>query len=153
MATTLRRLGGDVAVFEAGFRGILHHAKSLVGSHISDTADGRYAPTELTSEELTFCDVRRIIPRNVPLCFLDAVTIPASSLGGVLATSCDSGLALLSRPGSACEFEESAEAGRCWDPPNLNMWTVSEAEDMHNNEEATLKDMLKIVDGIAPLRN
>ena len=135
------------------FLGILHHAKSLVGSHISDTADGRYAPTELTSEELTFCDVRRIIPRNVPLCFLEAADIPVSSAGGVLAMSCDSGLALLSRPGSACEFEDTAEPGRCWDPPNLNTWTVSEAEDMHSNEDVILKDMLKIVDGIAPLRN
>ncbi len=53
--------------------GILSHAKSRAGSHISDTAEGRYAPTDAANEVPTFCEVRLIIPINVPL-FLRCAT-------------------------------------------------------------------------------
>jgi hypothetical protein len=59
--------------------GIFSHAKSRAGSHISDTAAGRYAPTEAAKLVLTFCDVRRIIPNRVPLCLREgdvASTLP-----------------------------------------------------------------------------
>ena len=43
--------------------------------------------------------------------------------------------------------------GLLCDPPSLNMWTVSDAEEMHSSDEVVLKDMLKILDGIEPRRN
>ena len=63
--------------------GILHHAKSRVGSHISATAVGRYAPAAVASEEPTFCEVRRIMPISVPLCLRKAAA-EMESAGGEL---------------------------------------------------------------------
>ena len=39
---------------DGGAFGILSQAKSRAGSHISDTADGRYAPTEAANVVPTF---------------------------------------------------------------------------------------------------
>ena len=160
IATTLRSdvvfpSADDAPVLVADL-GILHQAKSRAGSHISATAVGKYEPTDVAREAPTFCEVRRIMPMKVPLCFLDDAT-GLLSLPNSACESLAAGLVLLSLSLSAPSpelvgGERSIEGLRC-DPPNLKMWTVSEAEEMHSNEEVVLKDMLKILDGIEPRRN
>ena len=83
MATTL--LSGAVEPMtppcaDGGALGIFNHAKSRAGSHISDTADGRYAPTEAATVVPTFCEVRRSMPISVPLCFRAFVDMESDAL-------------------------------------------------------------------------
>lgn len=73
MATTLRSGALEARTppcAAGGAFGIFNQAKSRVGSHISDTADGRYAPIEAANVVPTFWDVRLIIPSSDPLWFL-----------------------------------------------------------------------------------
>ena len=160
---------GDPAAAAPGDLGILHHAKSRAGSHISATADGRYAPTDVASVDPTFCDVRRIMPMSVPLCLRAAATSeeggdcssPSLKDAPPAKSACESlaaGLRLRSRCFiSECEEDGGersvdVEARRCM-PPSLKMCTVSEAEVTQRREEAVLKDMLKIRAGMEPRRN
>ena len=97
------------------------------------------------------------MPIKVPLCFLDNAADGLLSLPNSACESLAAGLVLLSLSLSAPSpeldgGERSIDGLRC-DPPNLKMWTVSEAEEMHSNEEVVLKDMLKILEGIEPRRN
>lgn len=68
IATTLRN--GPCVEATGPVLGNLIHAKSRVGSQISVMPLGRYPPTVDANEVPTFCEVRRIIPISVPLCFL-----------------------------------------------------------------------------------
>lgn len=63
-----------------GAFGIFNQAKSRAGSHISDTADGRYAPIEAAKVVPTFWDVRLIMPSKDPLCFLPFVETESEAL-------------------------------------------------------------------------
>ena len=126
--------------------GIFNHAKSRAGSHISDTAVGKYAPIDAATVVPTFCDVRLIIPIRVPLCFrCEAGTdcepwlidLPSSD-------SLPPGLRLLSRVVGDEDRAEvsSAPFGRCGEPPSLKTWTVSVADETHRRVEVVLKAML-----------
>ena len=160
MATTLLNgavLPNPVEVGEDGVGdlGILHQAKSLEGSHISATAEGRYAPTDVASEDPTFWDVRRIMPRNVPLCFLLIELLSGEAVEFSICESLIAGLKLRSRRISEPEDGggDGSIDGRRWDPPNLNMCTVSVAEETQRREDVVLKDMQYICEVIAPRRN
>ena len=97
--------------------GILSQAKSRVGSHISDTAVGRYAPTDAATVVPTFWDVLLIIPMNVPLCFLSFVGI-------------DSEPRLTDLPRSACESL----------PPGLILRSLWDVDDEIADEASPLRD-------------
>ena len=138
--------------------GIFNQAKSRAGSHISDTADGRYAPIEAAKVVPTFWDVRLIMPSNDPLCFLPFVLTESEVLlPDRVRSSWESlppGLRLRSRwLGEMESIEDSSPLRGCGGAPSLKMCTVSVAEDTHRREEVVLNDMLYMREGMEPRRN
>lgn len=137
--------------------GILIQAKSRAGSHISVTPLGKYPPTAVARLDPTFCEVRRIKPMNVPFGLLSPteVGIPDSSISSLGSTG-DSLPSLhrrfLKNPSSLPGDEVESALGGDWGP-NLKIWMVSVADETHSRVDVILKDMLKIREGIEPLRN
>ncbi len=159
MATTVRK--GPVDVVDEDDLGIFSHAKSRIGSHISETAVGRYVPTDAASWVLTFCEVRRIMPKMVPLCL--RVEVEEGSVGSSVAV----GDGVFSGGGGRSlvwegEREEdevrlvvvvvvvvvgdfSSGMSLIWLVPgglSLKICTVSVAEETQRRVEAALKAML-----------
>ena len=144
MATTLLS-GPEVDVPPGLWLGLgnLIHAKSLAGSHISLTPLGRYPPTFAATELPTLCDVLRIIPINVPLCFLEA-----KSEGPPLSSPSESGKSetelwlkdLLWLKIGEDGKEESSGGGPCWH--SLKIWIVSVEEETLSRVDVVLKVML-----------
>lgn len=99
----------------------------------------------------TLCEVRRIIPINVPLCFLsDRSEEPVSPT-----ISSESGDWLGGEPWgngpSREEVDRASEYGPGW--VSLNTWTVSVDEETQRRVDVVLNDMLYILEGIEPRRN
>ena len=149
MATTLLNEPevGEVLAF-----GILIQAKSRAGSHISVTPFGRYPPMVVARLVPTFCEVRRIRPIKVPFAFLAVTDVGnsesfRSSLGSAGEPLPSLHRLLLKKP-----TELSGDGtGSCG--PNLKIWMVSVADETQRSVEVTLNDMLKIREGMEPLRN
>ena len=150
IATTLFRGAVELKTppcADGGAFGILSHAKSRAGSHISDTADGRYAPTEAATVVPTFCEVRLIIPMSVPLGLRAlAETVLEPLLVDFERSSWESlppGLILRSRClGDVESVEASSPFRDGGDALSLKICTVSVADDTHSKDDVILKDML-----------
>lgn len=154
MATTLLK---ETVVDEVFAFGILIQAKSRAGSHISVTPFGKYPPMVVARLVPTFCEVRRIRPMKVPFGFL-ALTEDASSESFISSPgSTGDSLPWLQRrlskkPGDLLGGDTGSTNGEVCGP-SLKIWTVSVADETQRRVEVTLNDILKIREGMEPLRN